>query len=197
MAWIVFVTWYGGGNLAPALGIGSELGRRGHTVSAFGQAPQRMISADADASQLRDAAAQVLAKASYRQAARWLASALARADGAATAASVLEPRPSIAGDPKIRRTGCSGREGLHVAITQVGIPIRHHTTEACDCESRPVTGGGDQVSGRTATLSRDRRCRVVQAAGPARLWRAHQARTPLSGRRLARRAWRSSGEVIR
>ena len=41
MARIVFVTWYGGGNLAPALGIGSELRRRGHTVSVFGQAPQR------------------------------------------------------------------------------------------------------------------------------------------------------------
>jgi len=41
MARIVFVTWYGGGNLAPALGIGSELRRRGHTVSVFGQTPQR------------------------------------------------------------------------------------------------------------------------------------------------------------
>lgn len=41
MARIVFVTWYGGGNLAPALGIGSELGRRGHSVSVFGQTPQR------------------------------------------------------------------------------------------------------------------------------------------------------------
>jgi len=37
----VFVTWYGGGNLAPALGIGSELRRRGHAVSVFGQPPQR------------------------------------------------------------------------------------------------------------------------------------------------------------
>jgi hypothetical protein len=55
--------------------------------------------------QLRDAAAQMLAKASYRQAARRLASALAGVDGAATAASVLESRPSIAGDPKTRRTG--------------------------------------------------------------------------------------------
>jgi UDP:flavonoid glycosyltransferase YjiC (YdhE family) len=41
MARIVFVTRYGGGNLASALGIGSELGRRGHTVSFFGQPPQR------------------------------------------------------------------------------------------------------------------------------------------------------------
>jgi hypothetical protein len=82
-------------------------------------------------------------------------------------------------------------------------------TPACACIKRsaplrPATvnhgwsrGGGGQVSGRTATLSRDRRCCVVPVAGPARFWRAHQARAPLSGRRLARRAWRSSGEVIR
>jgi UDP:flavonoid glycosyltransferase YjiC (YdhE family) len=63
-----------------------------------------MISSDADASQLRDAAAQVLAKAPYRQAARRLAGALANLDGAATAASALESRPPIAADPKTRRT---------------------------------------------------------------------------------------------
>jgi hypothetical protein len=57
--------------------------------------------------------------------------------------------------------------------------------------------GGGQVSRLTATLSRARRCRVVPAAGPARFWPAHQALTPLSGRRLAWRAWPSSGEVIR
>lgn len=52
----------------------------------------KMVPADTDASQLRDAAAQVLAEASYRQAARRLADVLARTDGAATAASVLESR---------------------------------------------------------------------------------------------------------
>jgi UDP:flavonoid glycosyltransferase YjiC (YdhE family) len=41
MAVITFVTWYGGGNLPPALGIGRELVRRGHRVSFVGQAPQR------------------------------------------------------------------------------------------------------------------------------------------------------------
>jgi MGT family glycosyltransferase len=65
----------------------------------------KMISADAQASQLRDAAAQVLTKASYRQAARRLADVLADVDGAASAASVLESRLPIAGDPKTRRAG--------------------------------------------------------------------------------------------
>jgi UDP:flavonoid glycosyltransferase YjiC (YdhE family) len=41
MARIVFVTWHGGGNLVPALGIGRELGRRGHAVLFVGQAAQR------------------------------------------------------------------------------------------------------------------------------------------------------------
>jgi UDP:flavonoid glycosyltransferase YjiC (YdhE family) len=64
-----------------------------------------MISADAEASQLRDAAAQILARASYRQAAQRLAGALTDVDGAAAAASVLESRPPIAGGPKTRRRG--------------------------------------------------------------------------------------------
>jgi glycine/D-amino acid oxidase-like deaminating enzyme len=65
----------------------------------------KMIPADAQASQLRDAAAEVPAKASCRQAARRLAGALANVDGAATAASVPGSRLPIAGDPKTTRTG--------------------------------------------------------------------------------------------
>jgi UDP:flavonoid glycosyltransferase YjiC (YdhE family) len=84
-------------------GIGADQPVIAARVEALGAG--KMISADADASQLRDAAAQVLANAGYRQAARRLASALAGVDGAATAASVLESRPPIAGDPKTRRTG--------------------------------------------------------------------------------------------
>jgi len=84
-------------------GIGADQPVIAARVEALGAGT--MISADADASQLRDAAAQVLANAGYRQAARRLASALAGVDGAATAASVLESRPSVAGDPKTRRTG--------------------------------------------------------------------------------------------
>jgi UDP:flavonoid glycosyltransferase YjiC (YdhE family) len=68
----------------------------------------KMVSADAEARQLRDATAEVLAKASYRQAARRLAGALANTDGAATAASVLESQLPIAGDPKTLTTGRSG-----------------------------------------------------------------------------------------
>jgi len=83
-------------------GIGADQPVIAARVEALGAG--KMISADADASQLRDAAAEVLANASYRQAARRLASALAGVDGAATAASVLESRPPIAGDPKTRRT---------------------------------------------------------------------------------------------
>src|SRR2546428_11949283 len=41
MGSILFVTWDGGGNLPPALGIGSELRRRGHTVRFLGHAQQR------------------------------------------------------------------------------------------------------------------------------------------------------------
>jgi MGT family glycosyltransferase len=84
-------------------GIGADQPVIAARVEALGAG--KMISADAEASQLRDAAAQVLANASYPQAARRLASAFAGVDGAATAASVLESLPSIAGDPKTRRTG--------------------------------------------------------------------------------------------
>jgi UDP:flavonoid glycosyltransferase YjiC (YdhE family) len=84
-------------------GIGADQPVIAAHIEALGAG--KMISADADAGQLRDAAAQVLANAGYRQAARRLASALAGVDGAATAASVLESRPPIAGDPKTRRTG--------------------------------------------------------------------------------------------
>src|SRR5437870_1690799 len=41
MGSILFVTWDGGGNLPPALGIGSELRRRGHAVRFLGHAQQR------------------------------------------------------------------------------------------------------------------------------------------------------------
>lgn len=38
---VLFVTWDGGGNLPPALGIASELRRRGHTAGFLGHAQQR------------------------------------------------------------------------------------------------------------------------------------------------------------
>jgi UDP:flavonoid glycosyltransferase YjiC (YdhE family) len=41
MSRIVFVTWNGGGNLLPALGIARELDRRGHAVAFLGQETQR------------------------------------------------------------------------------------------------------------------------------------------------------------
>src|SRR3712207_757509 len=41
MARILFVTWDGGGNVPPALGIAAELGRRGHAVRFLGHAQQR------------------------------------------------------------------------------------------------------------------------------------------------------------
>ena len=41
MSRIVFVTWNGGGNLLPALGIARELDRRGHSVAFLGQETQR------------------------------------------------------------------------------------------------------------------------------------------------------------
>jgi UDP:flavonoid glycosyltransferase YjiC (YdhE family) len=41
MAEILFVTWDGGGNVPPALGLAAELTARGHTVRFVGQASQR------------------------------------------------------------------------------------------------------------------------------------------------------------
>ena len=41
MANILFVTWDGGGNVPPALGIAAELQRRGDTVRFLGQEQQR------------------------------------------------------------------------------------------------------------------------------------------------------------
>ena len=41
MSRIVFVTWSGGGNLLPALGIGRELDRRGHSIAFLGEETQR------------------------------------------------------------------------------------------------------------------------------------------------------------
>lgn len=41
MANVLFVTWDGGGNLPPALGIGAELRRRGHSVRFLGHPQQR------------------------------------------------------------------------------------------------------------------------------------------------------------
>ena len=41
MAELVFVTWDGGGNLPPALGIAGELTRRGHKVRFLGHQRQR------------------------------------------------------------------------------------------------------------------------------------------------------------
>jgi hypothetical protein len=41
MSRIVFVTWDGGGNLAPALAIARELARRGHRAAFLGEATQR------------------------------------------------------------------------------------------------------------------------------------------------------------
>jgi len=37
----LFVTWDGGGNLPPALGLARELARRGHGVTFLGHAQQR------------------------------------------------------------------------------------------------------------------------------------------------------------
>ena len=65
------------------LGVGADQPVIAGRVEALGTG--KMISPDADASQLRDAAAQVLARASYRQAAHELAGALANVNGAATA----------------------------------------------------------------------------------------------------------------
>ena len=41
MADILFVTWDGGGNVPPAVGIAAELRRRGHGVRFVGHAAQR------------------------------------------------------------------------------------------------------------------------------------------------------------
>jgi UDP:flavonoid glycosyltransferase YjiC (YdhE family) len=41
MARVLFVTWNGGGNLIPALGIARVLGKRGHVVAFLGQDTQR------------------------------------------------------------------------------------------------------------------------------------------------------------
>ena len=41
MAEILFVTWDGGGNVPPALGIAGELAARGHSVRFVGHARQR------------------------------------------------------------------------------------------------------------------------------------------------------------
>lgn len=43
MADILFVTWDGGGNVPPALGIGAELRRRGHAVRFLGHPQQRDV----------------------------------------------------------------------------------------------------------------------------------------------------------
>jgi MGT family glycosyltransferase len=84
-------------------GVGADQPVIARRVQALGAG--QMISADADASQLRDAATKTLATASYRQAAQRMADALANATGAASAASVLESRLPLAGNPKTRRTG--------------------------------------------------------------------------------------------
>jgi UDP:flavonoid glycosyltransferase YjiC (YdhE family) len=47
MAEIVFVTWDGGGNVPPAVGIATELRRRGHGVRFVGHATQRAALEDA------------------------------------------------------------------------------------------------------------------------------------------------------
>jgi hypothetical protein len=41
MSRIAFVTWDGGGNLAPGLAIARKLARRGHHAAFLGQATQR------------------------------------------------------------------------------------------------------------------------------------------------------------
>lgn len=46
MSRIVFVTWNGGGNLVPALGIARELDRRGHPIAFLGQETQRRAVED-------------------------------------------------------------------------------------------------------------------------------------------------------
>jgi len=84
-------------------GVGADQPVIAGRVQALGAG--QMISADADASQLRDAATKMLATASYRQAAERLAGALATATGAADAASVLECGLPIVEGPKTRRTG--------------------------------------------------------------------------------------------
>ncbi len=47
MARILIVTWDGGGNVPPALGIATEMRRRGHDVRALGHAQQRATFASA------------------------------------------------------------------------------------------------------------------------------------------------------
>ena len=47
MAGLQFVTWDGGGNLPPALGIAQELHRRGHAVGVIGEESQRSAVASA------------------------------------------------------------------------------------------------------------------------------------------------------
>lgn len=41
MADVLFVTWDGGGNVPPALGLAAELERRGHAVRFLGHPQQR------------------------------------------------------------------------------------------------------------------------------------------------------------
>lgn len=43
MAQILFVTWDGGGNVPPAIGIATELARRGHSITFLGHAQQRKV----------------------------------------------------------------------------------------------------------------------------------------------------------
>ena len=43
MSHVLFVTWDGGGNVPPALGIAGELRDRGHRVSFLGHAQQRAV----------------------------------------------------------------------------------------------------------------------------------------------------------
>ena len=50
MASVQFVTWDGGGNLPPTLGIARELHRRGHAVRVIGEESQRSAVASADLS---------------------------------------------------------------------------------------------------------------------------------------------------
>ena len=60
MADLLFVTWDGGGNVPPAVGIAQELQRRGHAVRFVGHARQHDSLAAAGFDVARDARGQAL-----------------------------------------------------------------------------------------------------------------------------------------
>jgi UDP:flavonoid glycosyltransferase YjiC (YdhE family) len=126
MSRIAFVTWNGGGNLAPALAIGRELRQRGvplmcvpgvgadqpiiaARVEALGAG--QTVSCRAPAYGLHDAAGHVLATQSYQQIAGRLARIIGQHDGAVTAASALQDLAARPPKAHIRRSGSPGSAG--------------------------------------------------------------------------------------